>query len=118
MLPVSARASAVSAVLVLSAALVGCSSSHGVGTVTGSAPTCYGPGPGDNLTPVLTIDVRQGNRLITSGKFPSSSQSHRYHFTLAGGTYEIATAPGGKPINVTVEAGHTVRADLPNLACH
>jgi hypothetical protein len=113
--PVRARASVFSAALVLSAALVGCSSSGGTGTVTGSAPTCYGPV--DNLTPVLTIDVRQGNKLITSGKFRSSAQSHRYHFTLAHGTYEIATAPGGKPIDVTVKAGHTVRADLPNVSC-
>ena len=93
------------------------SSSHGTGVVAGSLPLCYGPGLDMNLTPVLKVDVRHGTRLVTSGSFRSSTESHQYSFTLAEGTYEIATEPGGKSVSVTVKAGRTQRADLPFVAC-
>jgi hypothetical protein len=97
----------------------GCSGSKpgGTGIVTGSTPTCYGPGPNDNLTPRLKVDVRQGSRLVTSGEFRSSNRSHQYRFSLAAGSYEISTSPGGKPIRVVILAGQTKQADLPSVSC-
>jgi hypothetical protein len=102
----------------LAAVAVACGgTSAATGVVSGSTPTCYGPGPDDDLMPTLTIDVRQGTALIAKGRFRSSEVSHRYQFSLASGRYEIATSPGGTPIQVRVRAGHTVTADLPRVGC-
>jgi hypothetical protein len=95
----------------------GCSTGTANGVLTGSVPTCYGPGPNLDLTPLVTVDVHQGNHLVTSGKFRSSNAVHTYRFVLPEGSYRLATSPGGKPIFATVTAGHTRHADLPPTSC-
>jgi hypothetical protein len=95
----------------------GCSTGPATGVLTGSVPTCYGPGPDLNLTPMVSVDVRQGNRLITSGRFRSTDAVHKYRFVLPVGRYQLASSPGGKPIFATVAAGQTRQANLPIMEC-
>jgi hypothetical protein len=46
------------------------------GEVTGMVPICYGPGPSNNLTPAVTVYVKQNGRLVTRARF-SSDQDHK-----------------------------------------
>ena len=88
------------------------------GTVTGAVPICYGPGPNTNLTPEVTVFVRQNGRLVTKKRFRSDENRPRpYRFTLKPGVYSLTSSSDRDAITIRVRSGHTTHADLPSPGC-
>lgn len=117
MLVVTARLRRFSALVMLFAATAACSSGNGTGFVVGTVRLCYGPGPDTNLAPVVTAAVTQGNKVVASGKFRSSTSHRTHRFSLPAGTYDLAVRPGGKSVSVTIASGETTHKNLPEANC-
>jgi hypothetical protein len=99
------------------AALVACTASADqTGVVTGSAPICYGPGPNDNLKPIITIRAVRADGLSHAIRVRTADEHHTYRMTLPPGAYKISTYSGS--VRVVVRAHNTTRnADLPEPGC-
>jgi hypothetical protein len=92
--------------------------SNVLGHLTGAVPVCYGPGPNTNLTPEVTIYVRQDGRLIMHGRFPSDASHPRpYRFALTAGAYSLTSSSARGSISVRVQSGQTTHAHLPEPGC-
>jgi hypothetical protein len=88
-----------------------------LGVILGEAPTCYGPGVGDNLKPHITIRATPINGGTPTAIHIATSDARRtYRMTLLPGTYKISTYTGS--ITVRVRPGATISgADLPVAGC-
>lgn len=85
------------------------------GTVLGTLPLCYGPGPNTNLLPLVTIRTYREGRLASENSFRADREAHRtYELRLPPGRYELRTE--GLQRSVAVRAGQQTRADF-FLAC-
>jgi hypothetical protein len=113
------RAALLTAVVTLAASAAACSAaSRGRGEITGAVPLCYGPGPHDNLTPEVTVFVRQHGQLVAQGRFESNdTHPHRYSFSLRPGTYSLTSSSDRRAITVQVRSGEKTHKDLPEPGC-
>ena len=101
------------------AALVACSGSspaRGLGEIVGRAPICYGPGPNDNLKPLITIRAVRGDGLVRTIQMHTSDGHNGYRMTLPPGTYTVSTYSGH--VTTRVRASQTTEnVDLPQPGC-
>jgi hypothetical protein len=105
------------AVLTGAAALAGCSGQQPDGTVAGTMPVCFGPGPHDNLSPSTGLYVYRHGKVVDSPTFVTNDRLHFYRLTLPAGTYSLAVH-GGRAVRTTIEQGHSTHGpDVPGLAC-
>jgi hypothetical protein len=114
------RTAPVMAIVVVLAVSTGAcaTTSNAPGHLMGTVPVCYGPGPNTNLTPEVTIYVRQDGRPVAQGRFPSDENHPRpYRFALRPGTYSLTSSSDREAVSARVRSGQTTRADLPEPGC-
>jgi hypothetical protein len=85
------------------------------GLVTGDLPLCAGPS-GYNLTPTLLVVASQDGQAKASAVLPSTSDAHRYQFSLPAGTY-VLQAGTWPATTVDIQSGVTTVVDLPGGGC-
>ncbi len=86
------------------------------GTLTGTVPICYGPGPNLNLTPTLLVMAAQNGTTEATVTVPATTSAHSYQLSLPPGTYAVRA--GAWPTReVQVQAGKVTQADLPGGGC-
>jgi hypothetical protein len=110
---------AVALVGVVVAALGACggsSPSNEAGSIVGQAPICYGPGPNDNLKPIISIRAVRADGLVRKIQVHTSSEHNRYRMSLPPGRYIVSTYSGH--VATSVQPGQTTtNVDLPQPGC-
>ncbi|HEX8001525.1 MAG TPA: hypothetical protein VF519_02400 [Mycobacteriales bacterium] len=86
------------------------------GTLTGSIPLCYGPGPDLNLRPESVVEVRRGGEVVATGTFRSDEAVHTYRFDVPPGEYAVRVR-GLPDTAATAGPGETTYADLTAPPC-
>lgn len=86
------------------------------GTLTGSVPLCFGPGPDLNLTPTLAVVATQRGMTKATVTVPATVAAHAYQLSLPAGAYTVRA--GVSPAReVEVRAGVVTVVDLPGNGC-
>lgn len=86
------------------------------GTIVGSAPLCYGPGPAMNLHPITTIRAVRADGVSHTVRVHTSSGHNSYRMTLPPGTYTVSTYSVGVAAVVRANAV-TSGVNLPQPGC-
>ena len=92
-------------------------SSEPLGTLFGSFPICYGPGPTLNLRPWSVVEVRQAGVVVKSVRVRTDEKHHEYRIALTPGDYDVRISVWPHDVKVVVQAGRAIKADLPGPAC-
>jgi len=88
----------------------------GTGTIVGTAPLCYGPGPNMNLHPDVTIRAVRTDRATRKIHVQVANFHNTYRMTLPAGTYTISAYSGH--VTAVVQANKTTTGvDLPQPGC-
>ncbi len=100
--------------------LMACTSSptpqSGTGTIVGTAPLCYGPGPNTNLHPNVTIRSVRTDGTTREIHVWVANFHNRYRMTLPVGSYTISAYSGN--VTAVVQANKTTTGvDLPQPGC-
>jgi hypothetical protein len=88
-----------------------------VGVITGSVPTCYGPGPDLNLRKINMVEVRQQGHLLQTLRVSTDTTHHEYRLSVRSGDYRLKLSDLPHELAVSVMTGQTVRADFPAMTC-
>lgn len=88
----------------------------GTGTIVGTAPLCYGPGPNMNLHPDVTIRAVRTDGTTREIQVRVANFHNRYTMTLPAGTYTISAYSGHVTAVVHVNRT-TTGVDLPQPGC-
>jgi hypothetical protein len=105
-------------IISLAGAGTACSSTRGVGTLSGDLPLCYGPGIDSNLVPMLTVTATQGGRVAARKDFVTNERQHAFSLTLPAGSYELRLSKlVSKAKRVSVLADKTTRVSFPFGGC-
>jgi hypothetical protein len=88
----------------------------GTGTIVGTAPLCYGPGPNMNLHPDVTIRAVRTDGVTREVRVQVANFHNRYRMALPAGTYTISAYSGH--VTAVVQANRTTTGvDLPQPGC-
>lgn len=89
---------------------------QGLGVIAGIAPICYGPGPSDNLHPIVTIRAVRADGTGRQIQVHVSNAHDHYRMTLPVGTYTISAYTGH--VTAVIRARTTTTGvDLPQPSC-
>jgi hypothetical protein len=101
----------------LAAIASGCASGTSApsqGTITGVAQPCFGIAiPADSAQLAVTVTLSHQGQVVAR---QTVRGSHTYRFTVAHGSYVVASqeGEGSSPVNVALSAGRTAHVDIPS----
>ena len=88
-----------------------------VGVITGSVPTCYGPGRDLNLRKFNMVEVRQQGHLLQTLRVSTDTTHHEYRLSVRSGDYRLELSDLPHELVVDAMGGQIVRADFPAMSC-